>query len=201
MARRKMSRSITLFLLALLLLLGAIYLPGTPQWLVDLLAVSVLATLVLIPLEFWRRRGKAPPRRRLIVLDGSNILYWRGTGPQLRTVAQVLRILESQNYMPKIWFDANVGYLTVGRFMGAEELSRRLKLDPAQVSLVPKGQPADPEIITQARDLGVPILSNDRYRDWHEAYPHLAERGALLRGTLDGDTLTLTEVLAPARPA
>lgn len=47
-------------------------------------------------------------------------------------------------------------------------------------------------MIEDALKLGVPIVSNDRFRDWSETYPPVAERDRFMRGTFRGDVLQLT---------
>lgn len=128
-------------------------------------------------------RAKPPaaaPRR--IVVDGSNIMHWQGEVPQMATLRDVVRALTDQGYQPGIVFDANAGYKLAGRYMDDKPLARALGLRADQVLVVPKGAPADPVILRVARELGAPVLSNDRFRDWAEEFPEVAEPGHVRRG-------------------
>ena len=48
--------------------------------------------------------------------------------------------------------------------------------------VVDKGNPADPILLSAARDLGARVVSNDRFRDWRENHPELGNPGHLIRG-------------------
>ena len=48
--------------------------------------------------------------------------------------------------------------------------------------VVPKGTPADPTVLTVARDYGAQVVSNDRFRDWAAAFPEVKHPGHLIRG-------------------
>jgi hypothetical protein len=45
--------------------------------------------------------------------------------------------------------------------------------------------------LTVARDFNAPIVTNDRYRDWADDYPEIAEPGRLIRGGYRNGTLWL----------
>ena len=57
-----------------------------------------------------------------------------------------------------------------------------LQLPVNQVFVVPKGTQADPYILDTARKFSARIVTNDRYRDWAEVHPEVAEPGHLIRG-------------------
>jgi len=123
------------------------------------------------------------PRGRPIVVDGSNVFYWKDNTPSLDTLREVIATLRTQGYDPGVVFDANAGYLLTGRYQHDGALGRLLSLPEKNVMVVPKGTPADPMILAAARDLGAPILTNDRYRDWAEAHPEIRTPGYLIRGS------------------
>ncbi|MCC7322113.1 MAG: hypothetical protein IT542_14175 [Rubellimicrobium sp.] len=137
--------------------------------------------------HLWRRRG----RRHWIVVDGSNVMYWDGDRPRLETVARVVSDLDRRGYAPVVWFDANAGYLTEGRYARPDLLARRIGLPAARVHVVSKGMPADPQIIADAERLGARIVTNDRYRDWQEADATLRLDGFLIRGRVAGGQVRL----------
>jgi len=163
-----------------------------------LAGLSALASLVLVFLA-WRRRQAAQPdaarpskglfRRRqpkkaekFIVVDGSNVMYWQDNTANLETVLAVVDRLRKLGYAPGVMFDANAGYLLGGRYMHDGAMGKGLGLPMERVMVVPKGVPADPLILTAARDLGARIVTNDRYRDWWGDHPEAAEPGHLIKG-------------------
>jgi hypothetical protein len=81
--------------------------------------------------------------------------------------------------------------------MGERELSQILGLPQDQVLVVPKGSPADPWILTTARDFGARIVTNDRYRDWAEAHPEVAKPGFLVHGSLSATGVWLEGMTDP----
>jgi hypothetical protein len=50
--------------------------------------------------------------------------------------------------------------------------------------VVPKGQQADPFLLERARDLNARIVTNDRYRDWTDHYPEVAQPEKLIMGEM-----------------
>jgi hypothetical protein len=129
--------------------------------------------------------------QRPIVIDGSNVLYWKDNSPQITTLQMVVNRLKEQGFAPGVVFDANAGYLLTGRYQHDGGLARMLNLPEDQVLVVAKGTPADPTILHIARSLRAPVLSNDRYRDWLETYPEARDPGRLIRGRIDETGLWL----------
>jgi hypothetical protein len=137
----------------------------------------------IIAVVLWRL-GAIPrdPDARIILVDGSNVMFWRDNEPDLATLKTVIGHLGAQGYDAGVVFDANVGYKLEGRFRGNLPMARKLGLKPAQVVVVDKGEPADRTILSVARDLNARILSNDRFRDWQDSFPEVTEPGRVLRG-------------------
>jgi hypothetical protein len=184
-----------LAIIALSLFLGAaVTAPGSPLPgdLVFLAFICGLGGLLLLLLP-----GKRRPARTCIVLDGSNLLYWLDDQPNLAAVQVVVDQLCHHDLVPVIWFDANAGYLIGGRWMGPKELARLLRLDARQIFVAPKGTPADPLLLNSARKLGARVISNDRFRDWTESHPWLADPGFLIRGCIRDGAAEL-QLPAPA---
>ena len=71
------------------------------------------------------------------------------------------------------------------------EMAAHLGLPIDQVLVVPKGTPADLVLLATDRDLGAPIVTNDRYRDWAEAHPEVKTPGLLIRGGYQNGQLWL----------
>lgn len=128
---------------------------------------------------------------REVVVDGSNVMHWRGGTPQLATLNMVLRRLEAMGYSPGVVFDANAGHLLSGRYLHDGALARLLRLPPDRVMVVDKGQPADPMILRVMRELDVPVVSNDRFRDWAADWPEIREPARFIRGGWTDERLEL----------
>ncbi|MDP4032021.1 MAG: hypothetical protein Q8P60_04055 [Pseudorhodobacter sp.] len=173
--------------------LGAVVATLALPGLSDLLVLSgacALASLIILA-QAWRRRTirgpKAPPR--YIVVDGSNVIHWKDETPQIDTLRAVLRHLTDLGYSPGVVFDANAGYKITGRYQHDGALGRLLGLPEDRVMVVAKGTPADPTVLTAARDLGARVVSNDRFRDWAETFPEVLEPGHVVRGGYRGGKL------------
>ncbi|WP_375186406.1 hypothetical protein [Pseudooceanicola sp.] len=121
-------------------------------------------------------------KKRWIVLDGSNIMHWKGNGADLATVREVTRRLGEMGYVPCVVFDANAGYKLNNRYQDDAELAKRLGLPSARVLVVAKGTIADEIILSAARDQNARIVTNDRFRDWADQHPEVEEEGHLVRG-------------------
>lgn len=147
----------------------------------------------------WRGLGRKPGKNRLgkrqqIIVDGSNVMYWKDGEPRLDSVAEVLAKLSKMGFDPGVIFDANVGYLLTGNHKNDEAMSKLLRVSKESVLVAPKGTTADTMILQAARDLGARIVTNDRFRDWYEAYPEVSKPGYLIQGRYQqGDIKLLTD--------
>lgn len=146
--------------------------------LVLLAGPMALASLILL----LRGRRRAPKDLRHVVIDGSNVLHWRGEVPDMGAVREVIGALAAQGFTPGVMFDANVGYKIGTRYQDDRAIARQVGLPVDRVLVVPKGVVADQYILQAARQLAAPIVSNDRYRDWAEAHPEVMEPGRVIRG-------------------
>ena len=144
-----------------------------------LAALTAMASLVLLLLA---ARKTLRSRRKWVVIDGSNVMYWQGGSPDVETVRSVVRQLEKAGFTPGVMFDANAGYLLEDRYLHDGAFARRLGLPQDRVMVVPKGVQADAYILKAARDMGAVIVTNDRFRDWAVDYPEVARDGYLIRG-------------------
>jgi hypothetical protein len=144
----------------------------------------VARTERLSPARKIQRPGRAAPNAepRWIVVDGSNVMYWKDNTPRIETVREVLASLAAQGFTAGVVFDANAGYLVSGRYEHHESLGRMVGLLEDRVMVVPKGQVADQIVLAAARDLGARVVTNDRYRDWAEQHPEVRDPGHLIRG-------------------
>ena len=175
------------FLLAAMVAVAVSVVAYGPVLSVPLLVSAALVVVALLWLVAGRRRKAVP----WIVVDGSNVMYWEGEKPSLMTVRAVLKTVEEAGFVPLVWFDANVGYLTQGAYLRPEQLSRMLGLAKGQVLVAPKGTPADPLLLEEAVRMGVRVLTNDRFRDWAETHPAVKVPGFLVGGQMSRGVVTL----------
>ena len=175
-------------------LLGIAFALQNPDW-SDVLLLSIpcaLASAVLLLREIVRRVVALRQRaKRWVIVDGSNVMYWRDNTPRLETVREVVSHLRDLRFDVSVVFDANAGYLISDRYLDDRAFARRLNLPARQVLVVHKGTPADPLILEAARKVGARIVTNDRYRDWVEDHPELRNPGQLIHGRYRGDVLSL----------
>ncbi|MEJ1993330.1 MAG: hypothetical protein P8X50_17010 [Maritimibacter sp.] len=161
---------------------AALIVPGYAD-LMLLAGPSALASLFLLTIAFRRGRlRRAQALMKWIVVDGSNVMHWKDGTPEIATVRDVVDHLSALGFVPGVMFDANAGYKLHGRYQHDGELGRLLGLPRDRVMVVPKGTPADAWILAAARDFGAKIVTNDRFRDWADAHPEVAEAGHLVRG-------------------
>lgn len=172
-----------------------------------LAAISALWILLrAIPARAKRDRSVAAPRKARktappVVVDGSNVMHWGGPAPSLAPVAEVIAALTAQGYRPGVVFDANAGYKLAGRYMDDAPLAKALGLPTDRVLVVPRGKPADPVILESARQLGAPVLSNDRFRDWAADFPEVCTQNRVWRGGYVNGVLWIESERPTARAA
>ncbi|KIC32455.1 hypothetical protein RA26_21580 [Leisingera sp. ANG-M7] len=129
-----------------------------------------------------RRRSAIASRKRLAIIDGSNLLYWKDSALSLDPVREAIQLLKAAGYTPCVIFDANAGYLVENRYLDGPGFARRLGLSRRYAHVVPKGRPADPFILGLARDSRGIVISRDRFRDWAEDYPAETGPDRVVRG-------------------
>jgi len=156
-----------------------------PEWSGILLIAGPCA---LASIFLWLRASvhRLIRARRLaqkwLILDGSNIMHWKTGTPQIETLREVVQHISSLGFSPGVVFDANAGYLVSDKYVHDSGFGKVLGLPEERVMVVPKGTPADPTILAAARDLGAQVVTNDRFRDWADSYPEVADPGFLIRG-------------------
>ncbi|WP_413875292.1 NYN domain-containing protein [Albidovulum sp.] len=144
---------------------------------------SALASLFLLLRAYLRdRAGVRKASRKLIVIDGSNAMHWKDGTPQLATLREIVQRLSALGFTAGVVFDANAGHILTGRYQHNAAMGKLLGLPEDRVIVVNKGEPADPTVLAAARFLKARIVTNDRYRDWADAFPEMREPGYLIRG-------------------
>jgi hypothetical protein len=175
---------------------------SVPGWadLAPLAGLCAFAGLILIGAALLRVESRAAAAPRWVIVDGSNVMYWKDDTPQIETVREVLDHLAALGFSPGIVFDANAGHLLAGRYLHHAAFAGLLGLAEDRVMVVNKGTPADATILAAARDLGAQIVSNDRYQDWRDQHPEVDRPGALIRGGFEDGALWLALDDAVQRP-
>ncbi len=131
-------------------------------------------------------------RDDLVLIDGSNVMNWEvdagiADAPSLRPLAQVLADLKARGVAAGVVFDATAGHRLEGRFLGHDDLAKRLPT-AADVLVVDRGTQADWVLVDMARAQGLVIISNDHFRDAPAARHLLKQKGYVV-----GDGVTLLE--------
>ena len=188
-----------LFLVSLVGVGVALAVPGWAD-LAPLAGLCALAGLILFGAALLRvePRGVAAPK--WVIVDGSNVMHWKGDAPQIEALREVLDRLAALGFSPGVVFDANAGHLLAGRYLDHAAFAEVLGLAEDRVMVVDRGTPADATILAAARDLGARIVSNDRYRDWLDQHPEVGLPGALIRGGFADGVLWLALDDAVRRP-
>jgi len=186
-----MRKPLILFVLSLLLAMSALF-PGNVLGEEVFLTGIVAAFAAFVLLVVAAFRGDAPEPREIAVLDGSNVMHWRENQPDLETVRLVAAAARGRGLKPVVWFDANAGYLTRGKYQGPGDLAHQIGVPRRDIRLAPKGVPADPLILKSAQRMGARVITNDRYRDWMEIYPSIRDQGFLVPGHVRGGSVHLS---------
>lgn len=164
---------------------AAFFIPGW-EWAYSIAAPAALIGLVWLVAVLVGRAIRAVLRgkdtRPLALVDGSNVMHWREGQPQIETVREVVYALSDKGFRVGVMFDANAGYKLFDRYHHDREFAGLLSLQTDHVMVVPKGTQADPFLLNAARDIGARIVTNDRFRDWADDFPEVAEAGHLIRG-------------------
>lgn len=189
-----------LFLVTLLSFLFTAFAVSKPGW-DDLLLLSVpitLAGLFLLLRLLQRqtssrqRKPKRPAQKKVwAIVDGSNVLHWADGEPSIDPLRAVTRRLLELGFSPRVFFDANAGYLLSGRYLHDRDFENILRLQSSSVTVVAKGTIADEAILREARRLNAIVVTNDRYRDWAEMFPEVQTNGFLMHGKYTSNGLML----------
>ncbi len=148
-----------------------------PYW----VALAAVCALLLGLLLRGKRRQK-PSKQRYVMVDGSNVLYWKNERVDVAPLQDLVLSLTGKGWVPVLWFDANAGYLIADRYMGPKDLAVLFGVPEKQVHVAPKGTPADPLLLDGAKALKAQIISNDRFRDWKGSHPILHGKKRLVTG-------------------
>ncbi len=126
-----------------------------------------------------------------ILMDGSNVLFWRGGHVAPQMPEMVAKTLRARRFDPVIYFDNSIG-----RHMPQGLLD--LLDDQFEMIITPRGTQAD-ELLLDACALGrCQIVSNDRFRGWRELHPQLRMDWLVTGSVGKGGRVSFSKKLRPA---
>lgn len=118
------------------------------------------------PPKTGRRR-----RRNIVLVDGSNVAHvTEGAVARLANIRLVQEKLREEGFEPIIVADAAL------RHQIDETHAYEAMIESGSVQQAPAGTDADWFILNFARELGAPVLSNDRFRDRIAHFPEVRRR-------------------------
>ena len=177
-----------------LMVICAVMLPEDAEKarIIDGIGKGVFASFGLLIIGYlwrWRRRRPqiaAPAAAtqlsgKPVIVDGSNVMHWSGE-PSLKVLSRVLKELQNRGLQPHVYFDANVGYTLFNRHVKPAALAAQLDLPPGQVTFAPSRTPADEILLERASADDLRVVTNDRFLDWKQRFPKVAEKGFLIKG-------------------
>ncbi len=123
-----------------------------------------------------------------IFIDALNLAYWCSSTPSLRVPFALATNLLSQGYQAILYFDASARH----KLADEAELYAELMQHPVFCVEVPKGIPADREMLKQANRQAACIVSRDKFRDHRKRYRRLIDDPArLFSGSVSNDRLLI----------
>jgi hypothetical protein len=126
-----------------------------------------------------------------ILIDGSNVLFWRGGHPCAELPARVTRALMARRFVPVVYFDHSIGrHMTPDAVRRLEELAR--------VIVAPAGTSADALLLEACAFGRIQIVSNDRFQVWRSAHPMLRADWCVTGRTGKAGRVSFSKKLRPA---
>lgn len=109
--------------------------------------------------------------RSVVLVDGSNVAHsTEGERVWLSNIVAVCDKLREEGYEPLVLADAAL------RHQIDDKVAYERMIDDGLIRQAPAGTDADYFILSFARELDAPIVSNDRFRDRQRAFPDAARR-------------------------
>jgi hypothetical protein len=123
-----------------------------------------------------------------LFIDALNLAYWCSRTPSLRLSLALAAHLFTQGHRAALYFDASARY----KLADETELYAELMQYPTFCVEVPKGIPADREMLKQANRQGACIVSRDKFRDHRKRYRRLIDDPTrLFSGAVSNDRLLI----------
>ena len=126
-----------------------------------------------------------------ILIDGSNVLFWRAGQPDRDAPMQVFRALVARRYTPVLYFDHSIH-----RYLGQADLERFAGL--TSLVIVPRGTTADIALLEACDNGRFQIVSADRFQAWRSQFPDLRGRWLVTGRMGKGGRVSFSKKLRPA---
>lgn len=126
-----------------------------------------------------------------ILLDGSNIVFWRGGQAQGDVAELVTRALLVRRFGPVIYFDNSID-----QHMTQQQIE--ILRDLAGIVVAPRGVQADGLLLEACKQGRIQIVSNDRFRVWRSQYPKLRNEWLVTGSVGKGGRVSFSKKLRPA---
>ncbi|MGJ8543999.1 MAG: NYN domain-containing protein [Sulfitobacter sp.] len=167
-----------------------------PDW----MAIALLG-LLLLGFYLWLELGgrRAAPRRQKpkrrprspktsraknpnIVIDGTNVMFWRDETAQIATLQMVVNQLRQKGFTPMVFLDASSRHHMGDTSYNEAKFAQSLGLPRTQVTVCPAKTEADAFILEYAQPRKLPVVTNDNFRD----RPQAARNVRLIHGHFQG---------------
>lgn len=166
---------------------------GAPVAIEILIALCIAVLTLLLFARLWRLCFSKPRATgfsaNAVLVDGSNLMFWGGE-PSQRVLCEAIRELEALGHDPYVLFDASVGYKLFGGYRHHQAMAEAVSLPQSRVMVMDKGVPADHVLLQLADEHHLPVVSNDRFRDWARTYSWVGEGDRFLRGRWRDESVT-----------
>jgi hypothetical protein len=101
-----------------------------------------------------------------ILIDGSNVLYWRGGIADRQAPGIIARALIARRFAPFVYLDHSIH-----RHTQTEDLAELAR--STEVIIAPSGTPADVLLLDACASGRYQIVSADRFEVWRSEYPRM----------------------------
>lgn len=130
-------------------------------------------------------------KTKLVILDASNIARYQTK--DINRIPTVANALRSKNVKFIFVFDANFSHI-FGYGVDISKMSEDLGLEAHETSVVPSGSQADDFILQMGLRDGSLIVSNDLYRDRPIQMQKIADKGALAKFLIVGNSILVPDL-------
>jgi hypothetical protein len=110
------------------------------------------------------------PEDRIALVDGSNVAHASETRARLGNISLVCDKLAEEGFKPIVVADAAL------RHQIDDAAAYERMVEQGVIRQAPAGTDADYFILSFARELDAAIVSNDRFKDSHQAFPEALDR-------------------------
>jgi hypothetical protein len=129
--------------------------------------------------------------RPVALIDGANAAHAGTDAPRLRNIRIVCDKLSAEGFQPIVVTDASLRH-RIDDQDGYERL-----VSDGVIRQAPAGTDADYFLLSFSRELGAPVVSNDRFRDREEAYADVLEH--VIRFMIVNEEVVLERRARPRR--